>query len=315
MVSGIGNGAMRPMQDRSQQAILGLQRELGLLQQQIASGQKADDLKGFGQNAGLIITSSGMLAQTEARLSATKELDGRLTQQDWSIQRAADAAQRLREDILNAISANDGSTLVVALETAFNEATVALNGQWQGVYLFGGERTDVAPVIAQSVEELLDDARFPTGADFFQESNRDAILDLGDGVTLKAAPRAAELGAALFEGLRALKEVIGAGNTPIGKPLRADQLQGLSAAAAKLEQSREGLSLAQGRNGAAWKQIEDEAVRLEKRRDLIANLKGQRVDSNLAELAMQLTQLQTQYQAAAQTFSQLREMSLLNFLR
>lgn len=301
--------------ERPQMAILQMQRDLAQLQQQISSGQKADDLKGFGHNAGLVVTAGGMLTQTEGRLSAAKELDGRLTQQDWSIQRAADAAKTLRLDILNAISANDGSTLVVALETAFKESTVALNGQWQGVYLFGGERTDIAPVIPLSVEELLDETTFPTGADFFQESNRKTVIDLGDGVVIDAAPRAGELGAALFEGLRALKEVIGAGNTPLGKPLRQDQVNALSSAAALLDTAREGLSIAQGQNGATWKQLETETVRLEKRRDLITNLKSDRVDANLAEMAMKLSEMQVQYQAAAQTFAQLRDMSLLNYLR
>jgi flagellar hook-associated protein 3 FlgL len=296
-------------------AILQMQRELSVLQQQISSGQKAADLKGFGHNAGLVVTAGGMLTQTDARLSAVKELDGRLTQQDWSIQRAGDVAKTLRLEIFNAISANDGSTLVVALETAFKEASVALNGQWQGVYLFGGERTDVAPVIPLSVEELLDETTFPTGADFFQESNRKTVIDLGDGVVIDAAPRAAELGAALFEGLRALKEVIGAGNNPIGKPLRQDQVSALSQAAAMLDKAGEGISIAQGQNGATWKRLETETVRLEKRRDLITNLKSDRVDANLAEMAMQLNAMQVQYQAAAQTFSQLRDLSLLNYLR
>jgi flagellar hook-associated protein 3 FlgL len=301
--------------ERPQMAILQMQRDLSLLQQQISSGQKAEDLKGFGHNAGLVVTTSGLLTQTDSRLAAAKELDGRLTQQDWSMQRAGDAAKTLRTDILNAISANDGSTLVVALETAFKEATVALNGQWQGVYLFGGERTDTAPVAPQSVEELLDETTYPTGADFFRESNRKAVIDLGDGVVIEAAPQAAELGATLFEGLRALKEVIGAGNRPPSSPLREDQIRALSSAAAILNTAGDGLSLAQGRNGATWKQIETETTRLENRLNLITNLKGERVDANLAELAMRLSEMQVQYQAAAQTFSQLRDMSLLNYLR
>jgi flagellin-like hook-associated protein FlgL len=141
------------------------------------------------------------------------------------------------------------------------------------------------------------------------------IIDLGDGVVVEAAPQAAELGATLFEGLRALKEVIGAGNRPPSSPLREDQIRALSSAAAILNKAGDGLSLAQGRNGATWKQVETEGTRLENRLNLITNLKSERVDANLAELAMRLSEMQVQYQAAAQTFSQLRDMSLLNYLR
>jgi flagellin-like hook-associated protein FlgL len=60
--------------------------------------------------------------------------------------------------------------------------------------------------------------------------------------------------------------------------------------------------------------VESEIVQLGKRVDTMRGAVGELVDADLAEVAMRLSQLQTQYQATAQTFTILREMTLLNFL-
>jgi len=72
---------------------------------------------------------------------------------------------------------------------------------------------------------------------------------------------------------------------------------------------------AQGKSGNAQAQLERGIERLETRSNLLSKHLGSMADANLAEVSMRLSAVQTQYEATARVFSQIKDLSLVNFLR
>lgn len=284
-------------------------QELNALQRQTATGRKAEDLKSFGSAAGLIISARSELARTEARIETVRALEARLSVQDLAIGRAHDAAAGLRQAIQDALASDDGRGLGQALELAVSEASAAFNTTWAGQYVFGGERVDAPPVIADTPERLV------LYGDHFQSSDRPQVADYGDGVPRLVAETARTLGQDLLQSFASLHRVIGSDAEALGETLTQGQRDSLLELSNALEDQRNDLALARGANGDRQNTVDEAIVRLTARSDTLTKSIGEQVDADLAEVAIQLSQKQTQYEAVAATIAQLRDVSLLNYLR
>ena len=105
-------------QAASQSALMDLmraQRELYESGQQVSTGLKAPDLKGYGNEAETILFARGALARSDNFVDASKRLASRLEVQDLALTEMSDAVQELRM----ALTTNDGTFLMADIEAAF----------------------------------------------------------------------------------------------------------------------------------------------------------------------------------------------------
>lgn len=283
--------------------------ELYSLQRQTASGFLADDLKGYADNAGRLISARSVIAQIDARKASAQRLQTRLDVQDVALDKAAAAMAQLKTDVMTAISSDNAQFLAQQVQTAFSQVLGALNQTHEGVALFAGERRGAAAV---SVSTLGDLQTAITDAQVFNESVRDYSVDLGMGAPFVVAEKASVISRDAFDALRSLYNEVMAGTN--GAPINALQRTSLSGIVSQIEAGRASIVAAQGRNGDANARLGREIERLTAQATLVTNHMDQVAGSDLAEVAMKMSATQTQYQAIASVFNDIRKLTLVNFL-
>lgn len=280
------------------------------LQRQTASGFLADDLKGYGDGAGRLISARSVIAQAEARKSAAERLQVRMDTQDLALSKAAAATAQLKQDVTLALSQTDGRFLADQLKTAFGQVVDALNQSEDGQALFAGERATGAAVRVASLDDL---AGALTDDQLYNESVLPETVDLGTGAPLILADKASTISRDVFEAMRDLYAEMQAG--AFDTPLTVSQESALHAAVGALTAAHGAIVEAQGRNGEVNNRLGREIERLSSQSTLVQKHMSDVADADLAEVAMKLSASQTQYEAIAKVFSDIRNLSLINFLK
>jgi flagellar hook-associated protein 3 FlgL len=285
--------------------------ELTRLQGQVASGAKAIDLQSYGGVSGIVLSAQSQKANADARASVLSELQSRFGIQSAALAQVADGTSNLAQSIREAISGNDGRGINTELDLSFNSIVSALNETWQGQPLFAGERQNGNPVKITTVQQL----QAATGpSDIFDEANRNQTIDLGNGQTITLASKASEMSQGLFDAIKDLKNLMDASGGTIGQPITDAQRDALQNIANRLDTQANNFTNEEGRTGQIQSRLETEQTRLSDRSDLLKKEIGDHRDADLAEVSMQINALTIQYQAAAKTFSNLSQLTLLNFL-
>lgn len=287
-----------------------LGNELYDLQRQTASGAKADDLKGYGDDAGRLVSVRTAIAQNTARVNAATQLQTRFDIQDTAFTKVTTAVADLKKSIFTAISADDGTYLATQIQSAFELINSGLNTTYDGAPLFSGERRDVATVSATSLDDIT--AKLASGS-LFNESANDQTVDVGLGSKVTVAPRASTFASGVYAVLSDLNTLTR--NNGLSTPLTTSQRNQLTDLATRLGAAETSVLTAQGKSGNAQSQLEKGIARLSTHNDLLTKHLGDIADANLAEVSMKLSAVQTQYKAAASVFSQIKDLSLVNFLK
>ncbi len=286
-------------------------RELAELQGKVASGKAANDLQGFGGGSSRLLNAQSLRAAADARGSIINQLQARFGVQGAALGQVAEASGLLAQSIREAISANDGRGIAIELDLSFASVVSALNETWNGQPLFAGERQGAGPVKIDTLDELL----AATGPDdIFDEATRHQTIDLGVGEPIVLSAKASELSQGLFDTLEELKVMIDAAGGTIGQPITAAQRDQLQAIAAQLDEETSKFTNEEGRAGQLQKRFDAERVRLQQRSNLLVKEIGDQADADIAEISIQLSTLMVQYEAAAKTFAELSQLSLLDYL-
>lgn len=297
-------------QTRSQFARI--QSDLTVTQTQIATGKKVAELTDAGVGATSIVLARDMLARFDTRAQVMREVSPRLELQDTALGAASDIAKNLRLDVLKMITLEDATGLPDTLQQAFASATTQINSQYNGFYMFGGDRVDTAPMAAATLADL---AALPNGQAAFATVARQQSMDFGEGFQAQIADRAVDVAGGLFDAIRDIKVLLDANGGALAKPPTPAQRTALEAALSKLDQATKTLTQAQARNGELQNRVDREITASDGRVALLEKTISDAVDADLPALSVRLNQLMTKYQASASTFSQLRSMSLLNYLK
>lgn len=286
-------------------------RDLSDLQAQVASGAKARDLQGFGGGASQLLNAQSLKATADAHASVITQLEARFGVQASAQAQVATAAGLLSQSIRDAISANDGRGIAVDLPMSFSSIVAALNETWNGQPLFAGERQTGSPVKINTLDQLL----AATGPDdIFDEASRHQTIDLGAGVPIKLAEKASEMAQPLFDTMKELKTLLDASGGTIGAPITTAQRDQLTSIAEALEAQANDFTSAEGRTGQLQTRFSAERIRLQDRSNLLLKEIGEQADADIAEISVQISSLLVQYQASAKVFSDLSQLSLLDYL-
>jgi flagellar hook-associated protein 3 FlgL len=286
-------------------------RELSELQGKVASGAEAHDLQGFGGASSRLLNARSLMASSDARGSVINQLQARFGVQGAALGQVSEAAGLLAQSIREAISANDGRGIGVELDLSFASIVSALNETWNGQPLFAGERQGGGPVKVTSLAEL----QAATGPeDIFDEAARHQVVDLGSGQPTVLSAKASELSQGLLATLASLRDLLDASGGSIGQPISAADRSALQQFADQLDAESNKFTNEEGRAGQLQERFEAERVRLQQRSNLLVKEIGDQADADIAEVSIQLSALLVQYEAAAKTFADLSQLSLLKYL-
>ena len=281
-------------------------------QERIASGKNASTYAGFGDQTQVLTATISANARNAAYATATKFAVTQTDLQDTQLTGLADLAARLKKAISDAVSNNDGKTLMAQVEAIFDQASAILNSKdANGEYIYSGGKTDTAPVTVNSLAAL---EALPSVAATFSNGDLKKSVQVGDGVTVSYGVTASDVGTELMQMLKDIADFNAA--TPFGTTDNLTGPQGdfLTGAIATTGNVAANLTAATAANGYIANRLSDAQTQQTSMNTLYKNFVSNIQDTNMAEAATQLSLNQTQLQAAIQVTAGLHQLSLLNFM-
>lgn len=281
-------------------------------QERVATQKVATDLTGFGRQSETLTALKGSQSRIQGFLDTGAAVTARLTTQDLALGQIKDAVTGAREAIGNAFAAESGGALMLELEGHFQAARGGLNMRHQGGYLFSGASISIAPVEAASLSELQ---AAPDVASVFSNDTLRMASRVAEGTTLETGFLADEVGTDILSILRDIQTYhTTAGQGPLDGRLSETQKQFLNEQLVRLEQAGRSVVDKAARTGSLANQVDNITKGHEAQKISLDALLADRTDADMAAAITDLELSQVAIQASAQVISQLREVSLLNYL-
>jgi flagellar hook-associated protein 3 FlgL len=281
------------------------------LQMQISSGKVGDSLADVKDKAYVLVAAKQKAAGVDSFLSVTKEVRARLDIQDVHLQQLSDITSRLREAVGNAMSAGRAGALMDEVRSLYSEAVGVLNYQMNGTYLYGGTRSDAAPV---SVTDLAALAVEPNVAGVFRNTSQEMAFSIDESEVLTVGMTASNVATGLLQMFKDFADFNAGGSGPLSGTLNPAQMSFLSSANVQLPGVQTGITELAALNGSRHEQVERTADRLEGMAAYFAKFIGDIEDVDLAEAVARLNQDQVAAEAAGRMIAQISETNLLKFL-
>ncbi|WP_313003215.1 flagellin [Brevundimonas sp.] len=284
-------------------------------QNKVNTKKNATDLVGFGRTSETVSALKSSQTRIQGFIDTSKTVADRLASQDLGLDRVADAATAGRLAIANAIAAGRMDGLMAAMETEFKMAQDGLNMKHQGKFVFSGGAVDQQAVVMPAVPagtDLEKLAALPAAGDVFRNDPLKQKSWLDENVTMDTGFLANEVGQELFDVFRDLQLLHQA--TPLEGQMTDAQKTALTTLMTRFENAAKGVVDVQSRNGAMQARVETLLESQEGRKISIDTILSGKTDANMAQAVTELEMSQIAIQASAQVISQLRQVSLLNYL-
>ena len=278
-------------------------------QNKVNTKKNATDLVGFGRGSETISALKSSQTRIQGFIDTSKTVADRLTSQDLALDRVADAGTAARLAIANAIAAGRLDGLMAELESQFQVAQDGLNMKHQGKYLFSGGAIDQRPTNVADLNALT---ALPATTDAFKNDQLKQTSWLDEAVTMDTGFLASDIGQALFDVFRDVQ--IFHQGTPLTGQMTDAQRTFLTAQMTRFESAAKGVVDVQARNGAMQARVDTLIESHETRKISVDTILSGKTDANMAEAVTELEMAQIAIQASAQVISQLRQVSLLNYL-
>ena len=279
-------------------------------QNKVNTKKNATDLVGFGRGSETISALKSSQTRIQGFIDTSKTVADRLTSQDLALDRVADAGTAARLAIANAIAAGRLDGLMAELESQFQVAQDGLNMKHQGKYLFSGGAIDQRPTNVADLNALT---ALPATTDAFKNDQLKQTSWLDEAVTMDTGFLASDVGQALFDVFRDVQ--IFHQGTPLTGQMTDAQRTFLTAQMTRFESAAKGVVDVQARNGAMQARVDTLIESHETRKISVDTILSGKTDANMAEAVNELEMAQIAIQASAQVISQLRQVSLLDYLR
>jgi len=299
--------------------LMSAQSRMADAQQKVNTKKNATDLVGFGRGSETV--SALMTSQTRIQtfIDTNKTVTARLETQDLAMDRVADASTAARQAIADAIAAGRMDTLMGTLNSLFMEAQDGLNMKHQGKYLFGGGVTDRAPVDLPDIpgqpgaSMMAKLAALPDESAAFHNDQLTQSSWLDENVSMDTGFLADAMGSELFAIFRDIQ--LEHQTTPLDGKMTDAQKTFLTTQMGRFEAAAKGMVELQAANGGMQNRVDRLLESQEARKISIDTILSGKTDANMAEAVTELELAQISLQASAQVVSQLRQVSLLDYLR
>lgn len=295
-----------PLQRTLSDAIQRSQEKLAITQAQLSTGKKATTFADLGTETVRNLSAHSMLARQEAQATVAKRVGTSLSLYQGSLEAIDTAASELRTDLLDAIGTGKADGLQQAIQSTFDQYRSALNLSEGGAPLFGGSQSNENPFKPTTLAEVA--STDATAA--FADDNVRASARVADGVDVTYGISASSAGKGIYEALRTLAQL-----SPVPETLSQAQVDSLRTAMSQLDTGMDAMRSVNAENGRKQSQVESLTERNEERALLLSGVIESNEDADLGQVAIDLAQQKTVLQASYSVFSQLSELSLVNFLR
>lgn len=279
-------------------------------QARVSTKKNATSLAGFGRTSETVTALKSSASRIQGFIETGKTVAARMTMQDLAFDRVGDSARAARQAIADALAANRVEGLMADMQSLFQAVQDGMNMQHQGKYLFAGSASDTAPVTVRTMAEL---AALGDTAAAFANRGKPQSSWLDEGVTMTTGFLADAVGSELFDIFRDL-QLYHQGTPLEGQPDQAAK-DFLTAIMGRLEAATTELTNVQAVNGAMQSRVDTLLESQEGRQIALETLLSDKTDADMARALADVELAQLSLQASAQVISQLRNSSLLNYLR
>jgi flagellar hook-associated protein 3 FlgL len=294
-------------------AITNGQTAMAKAQAQATSQLVATDLKGYAQDSGRLLSAKGYAARLERRAETIDALKGRAEVEANALSRATDVVKEAREAITNAIANENGAGLREIINNTVATLGAMANSQYAGQAVFGGNWGYGEPFKTASLDDLA--LAGAGGADsFWQDTGENRTVTIEENRSIQLSGNAQEIFRPMIEFLRGLREWENT-NTPMTGRLDVAQKAQLQTMLPGLVALQSTMIDQEASAGLTAQQLEQVSIANEAQRTTLTRTITDQENVDLAEVAVRLNAAQTQYQASASIFGQMRNMNLLQFLR
>ncbi|XBQ16599.1 MAG: flagellin [Oceanicaulis sp.] len=285
------------------------QREAYDAREQLSTGKKAPDLKGYANAAETIMTARAAKVRTDTFTAANERLANRLEVQDLAYRELSDAATELR----TALTTADGTQLMSKVRESFDRVVGALSTKFSGSFVFSGVRTDAAPLNANTLADLQ--AAVPDVSAVFEDPGRRQTARIDEDTSIDVNRTAEEVVGGLMAVFERLADFHDGPDGPFDGPMTDAQQTYVRSEITNVIAAFETINDAMGENGSKQARIEATIQSHKDRADYLQEMIAGLEDADMAEAASRLTQAQTAVEVSARTFASLSQVSLLPFLR
>lgn len=286
------------------------QRELVEAARQSSAQTRASDLKGYGREAQTLVSAERLAGRLTGFQSTARELTTRLQIQDVALGRAAEAVNKLKDELFQNIGLESGEGVRAQLEEAFAVVKDTMNTNLGGRYLFGGVMNDRPPVTADSLSDL---AANPL-TDSIEQGAPSQMMRVEESRVVSAGLVADDVISGALASIKRLAEMDEGVDGPFSGDLTATQRAAIQDELTALSAAFDNILSRQAENGRLTKEVDSATTRLTTRMNALDEAIGGIVNVDLAEVAVRLNQAQFAYESSASVFNVLRNMSLLNML-
>ena len=281
-------------------------------QERVSTQKNATDLTGFGRQSETLTALKGAQSRIQGFLDTSDAVSARLTTQDLALGQINDAISGARESLGNAIATDSGAALMQDLEGRFQAMRGGLNMRHLGSYLFAGASTFTQPVAADSMADL---AAAPDVPSLFSNDTLKTASRVAEGTTLETGFLANEVGSDVLSILRDIQTFhTTPGSGPLDGRLTAPQKAFLTTQLGRLAAAGAEVVNKMAGTGTFANQVESLTRSQEAQKTALDGLVAGRTDADMAKAITDLQLSQVAIQASAQVISQLRQVSLLNYL-
>jgi len=281
-------------------------------QERVSSQKNATDLTGFGRQSETLTAMKGAQSRLQGFMSTADAVSARLTTQGLALNQISDGVSGVREAIGSVLSTDSVGSLMLDLEGQFQSIRGGLTMRHEGGYLFSGASTTTAPVNVSNLSEL---AAAPDVPSVFDNDTLKTASRVADGTTLETGFLADDVGADVFAVLRDIQIYNQGPNGPFTGKVTDAQKTFLTAQLSRLELAGRGVIDKAATTGSLAKQVDNITAGHEAQLNSLDQMVAGRTDADMAKAVTDLQLSQIAIQASAQVISQLRDVSLLNFLR
>jgi len=286
------------------------QQELVEASRQSSAQTRAADLKGYGREAQTLVSAERLYSRLKGFEDTVREMTTRLQIQDVALGRAADAVDKLKQELFQNLSLDSGEGVRAQLEEAFAVLKDTMNTNLGGRYLFGGMMNDRPPITAASLSDLA----ASNLSDVMEEGSSPQVMRVEEGRTVAAGVVADDVVTQAMASIKRLAELDEGVDGPFGGDLTDTQRTLIQDELTALNAAFNTILSAQSENGRLTQDVEAAADRLTSRLNAMDEAIGGIVNVDLAEVAVRLNQAQFAYESSASIFNVLRGLSLLNYL-
>ena len=286
------------------------QQELVEAARQSSAQTRATDLKGYGREAQTLVSAERLVGRLKGFEATAREMTTRLQIQDVALGRAAEAVNKLRQDLFQNLGLQSGEGVRAQLEEAFAVVKDAMNTNLGGRYLFGGVMNDRAPITAGTLSDL---AANPL-SNLMEEGAEPQQMRVEEGRNVAGGVVADDVISLAMASIKRLAEMDEGPDGPFAGALTDVQQAAIQSELTALNEAFNRVLSAQAENGRLGQEVDSSSARLTARLNALDEAVGGIVNVDLAEVAVRLNQAQFAYEASSSVFNVLRGLSLLNVL-